>query len=363
MSLHVPSAWWLLALSILPLLWWRWSSGRGRAVLPFSGLWAARGAGGGFVGGLRRLIPILRTLALALLVVALARPRLADERTRVRTEGVAIELVVDRSGSMRAQDFSVGGRPADRLAAVKRVVHAFVAGGDDLPGRPDDLIGLIVFARHPDSRCPLTLDHAHLLETVGRTRFVVDREEDGTALGDAMALAVERLAGLEQRADLRGKRSIRGRVMIVLTDGENNVGDIDPLTAARMAEAYGIRIYTIGAGTDAAFAPVPVTDAFGRERLQNVPVSLDEQTLRAVAEQTGGQYFRATDTDSLSEVYARIDALERTEIEQQQFVRHAELAVDAVSRRGLDLPPLLAVVVVLLVLETIMRSTRWQVIP
>jgi Ca-activated chloride channel family protein len=283
----------------------------------------------------------------------------------VFTEGVAIELVVDRSGSMRAQDFTLDGRSVSRLDAVKRVVQQFVTGGERLPGRPDDLIGLIVFARYADSRCPLTLDHEHLTETVRATQFVgaAEREqEDGTAIGDAIGLAVERLSSLDERVKVRSADVIKSKVIVLLTDGENNAGDLEPAVAADMAAALGIRIYTIGAGTESGYAPVPV-DIGGRIVSQRMRVSIDEKTLREIARRTGGLYFRATDTDSLEEIYARIDELERTEIEQQRYTEYHELAVEPWRLGPLPLPPLLAMVLILLAAEVLLTATRFRTLP
>ncbi|MHC5003394.1 MAG: vWA domain-containing protein [Planctomycetota bacterium] len=365
MSFHPESLWWLLLLPAGLLAWWRWWSPRRRPAVTFSDIGAARRAGASWAVRLRWIVPALRTAAIVLLVVALARPRLADEQSRVFTEGVAIELVVDRSGSMRAVDFELDGQRTSRLEAVKRVVEQFVLGGSSLPGRPDDLIGLIVFARYADSRCPLTLDHDHLIDTVRTTQFVGVQnrdEEDGTGIGDALGLAVERLQSLDQRVEVRSADRIESKVIILLTDGENNVGDLDPLTAADMAAAFGIRVYTIGAGTDAAFAPVPVTVG-GRTVTRRMAVGLDEQTLRGIADRTGGRYFRATDTDSLEEIYARIDELERTEIEQRRYTDYQELAVEPTRLGGLAVPPLLAVVLLLLGLEVLLTSTRLRTLP
>jgi Ca-activated chloride channel family protein len=362
-SFHHPSIWWLLLLPAALLVWWRWLSPRRRPAVGYSSLATAARVGRSWSVRLRWIVPVLRTLAIAGLVVAMARPRKADEHTRIHTEGIAINLVVDRSGSMRASDFRIEGQPTSRLDAVKSVVRQFVAGGDDLPGRPDDLIGLIAFARYADSGCPLTLDHDHLLEVVQETPFVTEREEDGTAIGDAIALGVERLQSLDQRPDLAGRGAIQSKVMILLTDGESNVGDIEPLTAARMARALDIKVYTIGAGTDAGQAPVPFDVGGGRTIIRHVPVSIDEETLREIASITGAEYFRATDTDSLQEVYARIDQLERTEIEQRRYRDYRELAVQSLGVGSWRLPSLLAVVLVLLAAEALLASTRFQALP
>lgn len=362
MTLHQPSAWLLLALLLLPVLWWR--ARRTEASLPFSNIMPLSKVAPSMWERFRWIVPATRFIAVSLLIVALARPQLADERTPIRTQGIAIQLLIDRSGSMQAMDFEADSQRVDRLSAVKVVVEEFVVGGDELPGRPHDLIGVIAFATYADSICPLTLDHAHLIDTVRQIEVPSDESNRATAIGDAIALGVERIRGLERRTDIRDAQGIKSRVMILLTDGENNAGDIDPITAARMAEAFDIRVYTIGAGTERAYAPIPTTDPFsGRTVMRNVRVSIDEDTLKEIAQITGGQYFRATDSSSLEEIYANIDELERTEIEQQRYYDYRELAVQPIPLNGVDLPPLLAVVLVLIGIEVLLRTTRFLTIP
>ncbi len=358
MSFHQPSVWLLLLLAFVPLLWRRLAGSR-RPAIAFSSIGAAERVRPSWAARLRWIVPGLRTACLVVLIVSVARPRKADEHTRVFSEGVAIQLVVDRSGSMLATDFELAGRKTDRLTVVKKVVEDFVAGSGGLPGRPDDLIGLITFGTFADSLCPLTLDHDHLIAAVRQTQISPSNEDRATAIGDAIALGAERMAGLEERADLGADR-IKSRVMILLTDGESNAGDIDPITAAKMAAAFDIRIYTIGAGTAAGV--VNVTDPYTGRPL-TVSVTIDEETLRQIAELTGGQYFRATDSRALEEVYARIDELERTRIEQQRYTDYNQLAVEPVSVAGVGLPPLLAVVIVLLGLEIILANSRFRTLP
>lgn len=361
MSFHQPSAWCLVLLALLPLLWWRWSAGRARPAVVFAGVGALEAAGSSWAARLRWVVPALRTAVLSVLIVCVARPQKANQRTRVVTEGIAIQLVVDRSGSMLAEDFKLDGRTVPRLAAVRKVVEDFVAGGKGLPGRPDDLIGLITFATWADSRCPLTLDHAHLIEAVRHTEVSPDEKDRATAIGDAIALGVERMAALTARD---AQRRIKSRVMVLLTDGESNAGDIDPATAARLAASYDIRIYAVGAGSDAGFAPVPVTDPLtGQRFVQRIPVSIDEKTMREIAEITGGQYFRATDSDSLEQVYAKIDELERTRIDERRFTDFKELTVEPLRLGSLTLPPLLSVVLVLLLAEALVSNTRLRRVP
>jgi Ca-activated chloride channel family protein len=261
-----------------------------------------------------RLAPLpalLLALAVAALAVALAGPRTGDAITRVRREGIAIAMVVDRSGSMQARDFVAGDASASRLDVVKRVFREFVVGGGWSGGRPDDLIGLVSFARYADGLCPLTVDHASLLAILDELEIVTEREEDGTSVGEGLALAVERL----RRQDTKSK------VAILLTDGVNNAGDIDPLQAADLAAQHGIRVYTIGAGTT-GYAPVPVQTRGGRTVLRRAFVELDEKTLRAIAERSDGRYFHATDADGLVAVVEEIDGLERSEVTEVRYLEY-----------------------------------------
>lgn len=361
MMFHEASRWFLLLLLLVPLVWWRYLWRGGRVALRYSSVRALQAGPAGWRTRAMVVLPIVRTLALVMLVVVLARPQKGNEQTRVQTEGIAIQLIVDRSGSMRAMDFSVAGKPVDRLTAVRKVVNAFVAGDDTLDGRPDDLIGLVSFARYADSLCPLTLDHGYLLDAMRRTEIVVDREEDGTAIGDAIALGVERLQSLDRQRRIRNATRIVSRVIILLTDGENNAGKFDPETAAQMAASAGIKVYTIGAGTQGT-APMPV-NMFGQTVIRQVPVSIDEDTLKMIADRTGGQYFRATDTDSLADVYGEIDALEKTKTEEKRYLDYRELATESVEWHGIRMPPLLLVVFVLCVVEVVLSQTLLRRVP
>ncbi|MFP6766322.1 MAG: VWA domain-containing protein, partial [Planctomycetaceae bacterium] len=257
----------------------------------------------------KRWLPWLSVTGMLLIVCALARPQSGRDEFRIRSEGISIEMCIDRSGSMEALDFPVDGRRMNRLEAVKRVFRQFVAGEGEFEGRPDDLVGLVVFGGFADAKCPPTLDHGALLEileTVDIARPVTDRqgrvineklwqEERATAIGDAIAVAVDRLKDVKSRS----------RVIVLLSDGENTAGVVKPEEAAAAAAAFGIRIYSIGVGST-GMAPFPVTDAFGREILQAQPVRLDEETLRNLSEKTGGRYFNAQDIDALTNVYAEI---------------------------------------------------------
>jgi Ca-activated chloride channel family protein len=259
--------------------------------------------------------------------VALAGPRVPDATTRVQRKGIAIMAVIDTSGSMRALDLSDEDRERTRLDVVKDVFRAFVEGGDDIPGRPDDAVGLVTFARYADCRVPLTLDHRNLLLIAGEADFATDAREDGTAIGDALGLAVERLR--ESKAE--------SRVAILLTDGVQNAGTLTPADAAQLAQAFGVKVYTIGAGTDAPFAPVRVEDRYtGRSVLRSMPVEIDEKSLEEVAARTGGRYFRATDAGALRRVYQEIDRLERTRIAETRYLQYHEY-FDIAAGAGLAL--------------------------
>jgi Ca-activated chloride channel family protein len=299
--------WALLLLALLPLLLHR----RRRQAAPtvaYPVLEALRAVGPGRRARWRWLLPALRLLALGLLVVALARPQLGKAATRVSAEGIDIMLAVDISSSMLAEDFQLNGGRANRLDALKAVVREFVGQ------RPNDRIGLVLFAARPYTQSPLTLDHGWLLANLDRAH--IGMIEDGTAVGSALATAVARLEGSASKS----------RIVILLTDGQSNAGKVPPLTAAESARALGYRVYTIGAGTRGA-APYPQTDPFGRTVYVSMPVDVDEDTLTKVAETTGGRFFRATDTESLRQIYGEIDQLEKTEQEGLQYLEFHELYV------------------------------------
>jgi Ca-activated chloride channel family protein len=226
-------------------------------------------------------------------------------------------------------------------------------GGKELTGRFNDLIGLITFAGYADGESPPTLDHTFLMAQLNGSQIVTERSEDGTAIGDAISLAVEKLNALDKRQ----KEQVKSKIIILLTDGENNAGELEPVQAAELAETFGIKIYTIGVGTQGQ-APMPVTDPFtGRRVIQWVPVSIDEQTLTQVAEMTGGKYFRATDTRSLEKIYETIDQLEKSKVESNHYVDYRELAVQSYDRAGLHVPPLLSIAFGLLMARWLLEET------
>ena len=243
-----------------------------------------------------------RLLIMLLIIFALARPRLSDTVRESKTEIVDILLVIDQSSSMLAQDFK-----PNRLEAAKEVAKKFIKD------REGDRLGLIVFAGEPYIQCPLTRDINVLLEFTDEIE-IIDREHDGTAIGMAIANSINRL----RESDTKSK------TIILLSDGSNNQGELDPITAAGLAAKFGIKIYTVAAGTH-GLAPYPVTDAWGRQVIQKVQVDVDEESLKEIANITGGQFFRATDNKSLLKVYEDIDALERTEIEVKEYQNYTEL--------------------------------------
>ncbi|MCA9010343.1 MAG: VWA domain-containing protein [Planctomycetaceae bacterium] len=347
------SPWYFLLLLLLPLAARRLFAPRRRSAVRFSSVNLVRQLAPTFRQRITWLPGALTLGAVSAIIVGLAQPREGREQTVTDTEGIAIELVVDRSGSMQAMDFQVNGEHVDRLAAIKNVVGKFVLGGDQLKGRFSDLVGLISFAGYADGETPPTLDHAFLVSQLNQTQIVTSRSEDGTAIGDAISLAVEKLNALDDRQN----EKVKSKIIILLTDGENNAGQLEPIQAAELAETMGIRIYTIGVGTKGQ-APMPVQDPFsGRTVMQWVPVSIDEETLTKVAEITQGKYFRATDTDSLEQIYSEIDLLEKTKVEAQHFVDYRELAIQPYSIAGISVPPVLLVAFVLLAARVLLQQT------
>lgn len=247
----------------------------------------------------RHLVFALNVAVMTLLVIVLARPQSSENWENVSTEGIDIVMAVDVSTSMLARDL----RP-DRLEAAKDVASSFIAG------RPYDRIGLVVFAGESFTQCPLTTDHPVVNNLLRETATGI--LQDGTAIGNGLATAVNRLKESEAIS----------KVIILLTDGENNAGEIPPITAAEIAKTFGIRVYTIGVGTIGT-APYPMQTPFGIQ-VQNIPVKIDEESLQSIAGLTGGKYFRATSNDKLKQIYAEIDALEKSKIEVKEFSKKQE---------------------------------------
>lgn len=304
MRVHDP---WVLALLLfVPIVFWFRQRRLQDPTVRYPDLELLRALPSGVRQQWRWIVSALRGLVFILLVLALARPQLGKAESTYFAQGIDIVLAVDISGSMRSEDFTLDSGRASRLAVLKSVVTDFVAQ------RQGDRIGLVLFSARTYTQCPLTLDHGWLLQNLERAE--IGMIEDGTAIGSALATAVGRL----EYSDAESK------IVILLTDGQNNAGKISPLTAAEAAEALGITVYTIGAGTR-GMAPYPDRDMFGNLVYRPVEVDIDEETLQEIADQTGGTYFRATDTDSLKEVYDTISQLERTTFIAPRYLDYDEM--------------------------------------
>lgn len=300
-----PHILWLLA-AIVPLAgYYVWRTMQGDATIRISSVEGLRHSPRTVRYYLRHVPFALRCIALATLIVALARPQSAEHDTRTDAEGIDIVLAIDISGSMLARDFK-----PDRITAAKEVAGSFVAD------RYGDRIGLVVFAGEAFTQSPLTTDQSSLQTLLSRIRSGVI--EDGTAIGNGLATAINRL----RESDAKSK------VVILLTDGVNNRGEIAPLTAAAIAQDYGIKVYTIGVGTMGE-APYPVFDQRGNlVQTVNMKVEIDEEMLRKIARQTGGEYFRATDKQTLQSIYDRINSMEKSRVEVSEFtILHEEYLV------------------------------------
>ena len=275
---------------------------------------------------LRHAIFAFRLIAISFLIIALARPQASDRWENVDTMGIDIMLSIDISSSMLARDFK-----PDRLEAAKNVATEFIAG------RRNDRIGLVVFSGESFTQCPLTTDHAVLINLFKEVKSGII--EDGTAIGVGLANAVKRLKDSEAAS----------KVIILLTDGVNNSGAIDPATAAELAKTFDIRVYTVGVGSMGT-APYPAIDFWGRTVYQNMPVEIDEETLQKIADLTGGKYFRAINNDKLRAIYAEIDLLEKSKINVKEFSRKEERFMFWVWFA------LLVLLVEIIVRKTILRS-------
>ena len=291
---------------------------------------------------LQPLLPMLRILALIACIVALARPQWGLETTKIYSEGIAIAMVVDISSSMGAIDLEIDEEKVNRLDVVKGAFREFVEGDDkEVGGREGDLIGMFTFARYADSLSPLTLDHEALVKVLEEVKIVGLPEEDGTAIGDALVLAADELRNAVASS----------RVMILLTDGSNNAGDTSPVDAARVAEAFDVKVYTIGAGSQGQ-AMMPQISRDGSISYHPTQVYIDEYMLTHVAELTGGRYFRATDREGLRAIYTEIDRLETSTNIGEQYQRYTE-----------GFPWVLALALMLLLSEVTLATTRFRRIP
>ena len=323
-----PEFFWLLLLLPLLIVWYWFRHKKRNAELRVSGLEAFSGVPVTAKVWLTHSLFALRLLALALLIVALARPQAVSSKQNIHIEGIDIVLALDVSSSMLARDFK-----PDRLEAAKEVAKEFILK------RPDDRIGLVIFSGEAFTQVPLTTDHNMIINLFKEVKSGMI--EDGTAIGDGLATAVSRLE--ESKAI--------SKVIILLTDGVNNSGSVDPLSAAEIAKMFGIRVYTIGVGSR-GYAPYPVQDQFGRTHMQQMEVQIDEDLLKKIAVETGGKYFRAENNEKLRQIYDEIDKMEKSKIDVQEFKRKYEKF----------LPFALAAIIIFMV-EMLLRYVYFRKLP
>ena len=332
MNFSFAHPWLLLLLLLVPLIaWLKGKTGRPQAFL-YSSVGLVKNIIGISRSSVGRILLRMRWLALALLLVAFARPQLGEGQAKVRASGIDIVVAIDLSGSMAAEDFELKGEQVNRLVIAKDVLEKFVRK------RENDRIGLVAFAGRAYIAAPITLDHAFLQSNLERLNL--HTIEDGTAIGSGLAASVNRLRGIQSKS----------KIVILMTDGQNNAGKVPPITAAEAAKALGIKVYTIGVGIR-GYAPFPVM-VFGQKTYRQVQVDIDEETLTAIADQTGGKYFRADSTDTLRKIYAEIDQFEKSEAIVKKFVRREEMF------HWFAVPGVL-----LLLLEALLAHTIWRRLP
>jgi Ca-activated chloride channel homolog len=341
-ALTFAQPWLLLLLLAIPLLaWFRGKSGPA-AALTFSSTSALRSLGKSSAARVGKFLRALLLVSLALFAIALARPQLGKSLTQVEASGIDIMLALDVSGSMLTKDFTIGGEQATRIDAIREVTRKFIEG------RPNDRIGIIAFAGRPYVVSPMTLDHDWLLKNLDRLK--IGLVEDGTAIGSGISAAANRL---------NDKRS-KSRVIVLLTDGENNTGKIPPNTAAEAIKALKIHFYAIGAGIN-GIAPTPVfnpqngkpiTDMFGNIMYQNQRVHFNEAGLKEVAKIADGQFYRATDTKSLEQIFSDIDKLEKTTVSVKKYQQYRDL-----------FPVCIATGLGLLFAQLLLSQTVWKKLP
>lgn len=349
--------WWVLAFLLIPLLFGLRTGIARRPAFAYSSLFHLNTLRRNWLVRTAWLPRLLAAIGLAFCVVALARPREGKQETQIRTEGVDIVLAVDVSGSMIAHDFALPAdalgedsgtwdklvqgsglsrgkeQIVDRLTAAKAVIREFVQK------RPNDRIALVAFAGRAYTLCPPTLDHGWLLEMLDRAE--IGMIEDGTAIGSAIGTSVNRLR----------ESPAKSRIVVLLTDGSNNAGDITPESAAEAAKALEIKVYAVAAGAQ-DYAPIPETDLFGKRIFRQHYLPIDMNTLQTIADTTGAKAYRASDTENLSSIYDEIDQLETSEIEIKKYLDYEEL-----------FPFLLGAGLTLLALSQVMSRTRWEVLP
>ena len=324
--------WFLFALALLPLLAWLRGKRGARPAFVYSSVTLLKNVSKASRSRAGAFLHALRWLALALLIVAMARPQRTKTESTTHASGVDIVIAIDLSGSMESEDFEIKGARVNRITVAKDTIAKFIEK------RPSDRIGLVAFAARAYIAAPLTLDHDFLQANLQRLNL--HTIEDGTAIGAGLSASVNRLR------DIRSK----SKIVILMTDGQNNAGKIPPLTAAEAAKALGVKVYTIGVGIRGK-APFPQMTPFGK-RYVMMDVDIDEDTLTAIAEKTGGKYFRADSTATLGKIYDEIDQFEKTEAVVKKFVQREELF------RWAAVPGLL-----LLLIEVTLANTMWRKLP
>ncbi|HEY0454926.1 MAG TPA: VWA domain-containing protein [Verrucomicrobiae bacterium] len=328
--------WFFLLLLLLPVLAWLKGRAGQQSAFLYSSIQIIRNVGQPRKSTAGRILMALRWVALALFMIAMTRPQLTQSETKVHASGIDIVVALDLSGSMASEDegFILNGKQADRVSVAKDVLKRFISK------RPNDRIGLVAFAGKAYIAAPLTLDHDFLLQNLERLNL--GSIEDGTAIGSALSASANRLRELKSKS----------KIIVLMTDGQNNAGKVPPMTAAEAAQALGIKAYTIGIGTHGV-GRMPQFDQFGR-RVGSAPVKvdIDEETLKAIAQKTGGKYYRGDSSDTLRKVYDEIDRFEKSEAEVKKFVQVKELFQFAV------LPGFF-----LFMLEVLLAHTVWRKLP
>lgn len=333
MSFSFAHPWLLLLLLLVPLLAWLKGRTGARTAFVYSSVGLVKNIVGLTRTSVGAILLRLRWLALLLLLAALARPQLGEGHAQIRASGIDIVVSLDLSGSMAAEDFELKGEPVNRLVIAKDVLQQFVRK------RVNDRIGLVAFAGRAYIATPLTLDHDFLLQNL--ERLDLGTLEDGTAIGSGISAAINRLRDIQAKS----------KIVVVMTDGQNNAGKVPPVTAAEAAQALGVRIYTIGVGTRGV-ARVPYVNVFGQKAYMDQQVDIDEETLTKVAQMTGGKYFRAENSAGLRKIYEEIDQLEKTEVEVKKYQRYREL-----------FPWFVLAGLALLLMEIILSNTVWRKLP
>ncbi len=347
--MHFESPLAFILLLLIPLVLWPWHRRRSGSV-QFSSTDDVARVGKSLRQRIMFVLPLLRGLSLLFLVIALARPQVGSERIRDINKGIAIEFVLDRSSSM-GEEMEYKGCKMTRLDVVKNVFSDFVLGdGRGLPGRPNDLVGMISFARYEDTICPLTLAHGALEPFLDSIKLVTRRNEDGTSIGDALALAAARLKRAEDTLSLQTgdggspDYQIKSKIIILLTDGASNAGKRDPLAAADLAAKWGIKVYAIGMGGSSS-------QSFFGSFMLGGPTA-DPDTLKAIAKKTGGIFRSANSAKALQSVYKEIDELEKSKIESVRFMDYKEQFV-----------PYLLFALLFIIFEIILSETLFRKLP